>query len=282
LHDTSYRFPQYKYLKMQLSNITYNDLKEIGKLQPEGWQDIVPEFEYYIRKKFCFPVKAMIDNSIVGVGTLIVFANTGWLAHIIVDQNYRNKGIGFQITEKLINEGKKKSVGTLLLIATELGLPLYKKAGFRMVTEYQYFKRDNPWRDFQLSPNIFPYEDNLNSEIYEMDKKISGEDRRSLLADYLETTLVYIEGSSITGFYMPDLGEGIILANTTEAGLELMKIKYSKVDKAVLPSENQIGIDFLTQNGFTLSETKGTRMILGKEIDWKPEKVFSRIGGNYG
>jgi len=61
-----------------------------------------------------------------------------------------------------------------------------------------------------------------------------------------------------------------------------MKTKYSKADKAVIPSENQIGIDFLKKNGFILSETKGKRMILGKNIDWKPECIFSRIGGNYG
>ncbi|MCK5463227.1 MAG: hypothetical protein KAI95_09430 [Bacteroidales bacterium] len=61
-----------------------------------------------------------------------------------------------------------------------------------------------------------------------------------------------------------------------------MKIKYSKVDKAVLPGENHPGTNFLRQNGFTLSDTKGTRMILGQEIDWKPEHIYSRIGGNFG
>ena len=81
---------------------------------------------------------------------------------------------------------------------------------------------------------------------------------------------------------MPDLGEGLILASDTSAGLELMKIKYSKVDKAVLPGENHFGTNFLGENGFTLSDTKGTRMILGQEINWKPEHIYSRIGGNFG
>jgi len=267
---------------MQFRNITYNDLNEIRKLQPEGWPDIVPEFEYYIGKRFCYPVKAISDNEIVGIGTLIVFDNTGWLAHIIVDKNYRNRGVGSQITQKLINIGNENSVKTLLLIATELGLPIYKKAGFRIITEYQYFKRIKPWKDFQFSPNIFSNKDSFHSMIFELDEIISGENRRSLLADYLENSLVYIENNSVQGFYMPGLGEGLVLANTTDAGLELIKMKYSKVDKAVLPADNYIAANFLKRNGFTLSDTKGTRMILGKEIDWEPEHVFSRIGGNYG
>ena len=81
---------------------------------------------------------------------------------------------------------------------------------------------------------------------------------------------------------MPGLGEGLIYASTAEAGLELIKIKYSKVNRAVLPGENPSGTNFLRQNGFTLSDTKGTRMILGQEIDWKPEHIYSRIGGNFG
>lgn len=267
---------------MNFSNVTYNDLSDIGKLQPPGWPDIVPEFEYYIRKKFCCPIKAALNNKTVGVGALIVFNHTAWLAHIIVDSKHRNRGIGSQITEKLISEGNKKSIQTYLLIATEMGLPLYEKIGFKIVSEYQYFKRDKPWRGFKLSSNIYPYENNLDSRIFELDETITGENRRSLIADYLKTTLVYIEDKSLTGIFIPDLGEGTIIATSREAGLELMKVKHSNAEKAVLPIENQTGTDFLLQNGYKLTDTKGTRMILGKTINWKPKQIFSRIGGNFG
>ncbi len=61
--------------------------------------------------------------------------------------------------------------------------------------------------------------------------------------------------------------EGLILADTIEDGIELMKVKYSKIDKAVISSENTAGIEFLKQNGFVEIQTKGTRMILGKDVD---------------
>ncbi len=267
---------------MHFGEITYNDLNEIRKLQPQGWTDIVPEYEYYMGRDFCFSVKALLDSKIVGVGTLIVFDKTAWLAHIIVDKNHRNSGLGFKITGKLINIGNSKSVKSLLLIATELGFPVYKKAGFRIISEYRFFKREKTWRDSRLSPRILPYKDGQDLKIFELDEKISGQNRKSLLEGYLKNSLVYIQNGSVLGFYVPDLGEGLILASTTEAGLALMKKKYSKVDKAVLPGENLTGINFLKTNGFSLTDTRGTRMILGQEIKWKPGKVFSRIGGNYG
>ncbi len=61
-----------------------------------------------------------------------------------------------------------------------------------------------------------------------------------------------------------------------------MNLKYSTSDKAVLPSENIAGIEFLKQNGFVENTTKGTRMIMGKELEWKPNNVYSRISGNFG
>jgi len=97
----------------------------------------------------------------------------------------------------------------------------------------------------------------------------------------LSNAEVYAENNKVIGFYLPDLKEGLIYADTDEAGLELMKLKYTKVDKAVLPSDNIAGIEFLQQNGFTETR-KGTRMILGNDLDWNPKKIFGRIGGNLG
>jgi hypothetical protein len=116
----------------------------------------------------------------------------------------------------------------------------------------------------------------------ELDNKISDENRGSLLFDNLSTSKVYIQKNSVQGVYIPDLGEGLVIADTIFAGLELMKDKYSEIDKAVLPAENHAGNSFLEQNGFVKIPTKGTRMIYGEYCRWKPDKIFSRIGGNLG
>ena len=92
---------------MQYDIVNHIDLEEIGDLQPDGWPDIINEFEFYITCDFCNPIKATIGNRIVGVGTSIIFENSAWLAHIIVDSDSRNKGLGFQIVERLLNDLKE-------------------------------------------------------------------------------------------------------------------------------------------------------------------------------
>jgi GNAT superfamily N-acetyltransferase len=266
---------------MNFETITYYDLDEIRNLQPKDWPDIIPDFQFYILSSFCNPIKTRISGKIVGIGASIVFNNTSWIAHIIVDNDYRNKGIGFQIVNKLLKVLKSDSISTISLIATDLGKPVYIKAGFRDVSEYLFLQRENPWIDSPIKANIITYSERYRKMIYELDKKISGEDRDILLADYLNNSKIYVKNDKVLGYYVPDLKDGLIYADTDEAGLELMKFKYAKIDKAVLPSENIVGLEFLKQNGFILTR-KGTRMICGKNLYWKPKKIFSRIGGNFG
>jgi GNAT superfamily N-acetyltransferase len=266
---------------MQFERILHEDFDEIRRLQPDDWPDIIPSLQYYIESDFCFPVKVIIDNNITGIGTSIKLQKTCWLAHIIVDPTFRNRGIGFQIVSQLINNLTSKPSDTVLLIATKLGEPVYKKAGFRMVTEYLFFKREKAWNPGPISANIIPYTDVHRSRVFELDKRITGEVREKLIADHLDTALLYITDNIVLGYYLPGLGEGLIVADIPEAGLELMKLKYATVDKAVLPSENKAGIDFLKQNGF-IETSKGFRMILGNDLNWKPERIYSRIGGNFG
>jgi hypothetical protein len=267
---------------MHFETITYNDLDEIRNLQPEGWSDIIPDFEYYIKATFCNPIKTKVKNKIVGIGASIVFNNTSWLVQIIVDCNFRRRGIGYQIVKQLLESLEKDSIETCSLVATELGQPIYTKHGFRVVSEYYFMQRKNPWKDKPVSKKVVSFQEKHRSQIYELDRRISGENREKLMTVYLGNSIVYFDKDEVLGYYIPSLREGPIFADTENAGLELMKIKYATVDKAVLPPDNFAGIEFLKQNGFVETDTKATRMILGKDINWKPEKIYSRIGGNLG
>ena len=266
---------------MILESITYNDLEKIRNLQPQNWGDIIPSMEFYIRSTFCTPIKATIDTKIVGIGTFINFGNTSWIAHVIVDSDYRNNGIGSQIVNGLLERIKKDAIQTCSLIATDLGKPVYLKAGFRTVTEYSFLQKEKPWVDRPVSKNVIPFDEKYRTAIYELDKVISGENREMLLKGILESSMLYIENGNVVGYYMPGLKEGLISADTNEAGLELMKLKYSKADKAALPIDNIEGLEFLKQNGF-VETIQWTRMLFGKDLNWSPQKMYSRMGGNFG
>ncbi len=106
---------------MSIENISFTDLDQLKSLQPEGWPDITDEFEFYIRSDFCHPIKIRLYGKIVGIGVSIAFEKSAWLAHIIVDPNYRNRGLGYEIVNELIkNLRETRPIETFMLIATEI------------------------------------------------------------------------------------------------------------------------------------------------------------------
>jgi len=269
-------------MKTKFEPITIDDLGEISLLRPEGWPDIVPDFEFYMRSPFCYPIKTSLDGRIVGIGVLIDFRQTCWLAHIIVHKHYRKRGIGNQITLELMTMAKKKGIPTCLLIASDMGKPVYEKVGFKLVTEYVPLKKEKPWPVEPVHIGIVPFREEHRDMIYTMDRKISGEDRRILLDEYMSVTKVYVNNNKVEGYYIPRLKQGPIYAEIREAGLALMQLKYADTDIAVIPQENNFALEYLIQNGFTDAGRKATRMIYGDDIDWEPDKIYGRIGGNLG
>lgn len=266
---------------MILDTIVINDIPKLRDLQPEGWTDIIPVFEYYVRMPFCKPVKVMAEDKIAGIGTGISLVNTAWLAHIIVNPEFRKRGIGSFIADQLLNILKNSGCETVSLIATELGFPVYKKAGFTEQTEYVFFEREKPLNNYHSNENVFGLTNITTDDIIAFDKKVSGEDRSRLLIDKLENSYGYQKNGKITGYYLPGFGEGFIAADNMEAGIELMRLRYSLSNKGALPVENREGISFLKENGFT-EKKRAKRMFLGKEFLWHPEKIYNRIAGNLG
>lgn len=264
----------------EIESFTSYDLDAVAGLQPDGWPDIFPTIEYYCKTDFCFPLKATLAGKVVGIGTAIIHGYTAWLGHIIVSPNHRNAGIGSAITKALIDLSLRNSCRSLLLLATTLGEPVYKKFGFEVETKYLFF--DNGISPSpEASPDITPFQKAHEEALFELDRFVSGEDRKKLLREHLNNTRVFVENNLLKGFYMPSLGEGLIIADSPAAGLALMKLRMASTKKFCIPILNENALNFLSQNGYA-EYRRASRMILGEKVIWDGSKIYSRIGGNLG
>jgi GNAT superfamily N-acetyltransferase len=286
-----------------------NDLGSISHLRPEGWDDLVPRFEFYLAAPFCFPVAGMVGRHIAAVGCAIVNGATGWIAHIIVDAPFRSGGFGRAITEHCIDDLESRGCETQLLVATALGEPLYKKLGFATVSTYNFYRvprlktgETDPSRGPRLQtgavdpgrgprlethtadPHIEPLLQPDLPQVYELDRELMGETRRHVLEWFNQDGWGYFDGRTrdLRGFFLPRAGEGLIAARDAEAGCALLAFKHSRPDcKSVLPAANAPGNEFLEAHEFE-HYLEAPRMLRGKPVAWKPRALFSRIGGWYG
>jgi GNAT superfamily N-acetyltransferase len=278
---------------MTITSITKPDLQLLNEFRPDGWKDIVKPFKYYIAKSFCRPVKLVLNDEIAGIGATIQFGNTAWLAHVIVRSGYRNQGIGTKIVGYLIEHLRNRTCESLSLITTDLGYPIYKKAGFVDQCDYVFFERKALF-DPALAPSPAPAPapapapDHLISTcvshheaIFGLDREASCEERRDLLKDYLAGSLVYEKDRLVRGFFLPALGDGLIVADNYEAGISLMKQRLMSMSNCAIPAGNRKGELFLLDEGF--KETRrARRMTMGPEFPWKPDWFYNRIAGNLG
>lgn len=266
---------------MVIKNLKQNEVGLLVDLTPSGWEDLLPIFNFYTNSVFCFPVKAIIDNKIIGIGTTIIHDDIAWLAHIIVHPDYRNKGIGKLITQTLVDSLDMKKCQTIYLIATDLGTPVYKKLGFETETNYLIFKDLKNKSSWVPSENISLYTDDLKVQIAEIDQKISGERRMFHLEDHLRNSYVFRKNNIVEGYYLPSFGEGLIMANTSSSGIELLKFHLSTNENAAFPSDNLIASEFMDQNNHKAYK-RVKRMRLGKKRVVLLSNIYNRIGGSLG
>lgn len=266
---------------MDIQNLEHIDINFISDLLPIGWEGVIPTIDSYTDTNFCFPIKVSIDKKIVGIGTTIIHNETAWLAHIIVHPDYRNQSIGKVITQTLVDSSYSKSCETIYLLATELGEPVYKKIGFETETEYIVFKREGASEIFKNPGNIVAISNDFKKQILDLDRQVSGEDRILLLEQHLSNGFLYLQDNEAQGFYLPNLGEGLIIATTNSAGHELMKLRLKSKGFAAFPIDNVSATEFMRQNNFKASMTQ-KRMRLGKKRNWQPTNIYNRIGGNLG
>ncbi len=266
---------------MTIQDLKQNDLKSIIDLQPTDWSDILLNFEFYTNSEFCFPIKVIVDNKIVGVGTTIIHNDISWLAHIIVHKDYRNNGIGKLLTQTLVNNSRNKKCDSIYLIATDLGAIVYEKLGFETDTEYLFFKDIKSNSHWTKSKNISLFSEDLKDQIINLDKLVSGEDSFFHIESHLKNGYVYKKDNLVEGFYLPSFGDGLIIAKTDSAGIELMKLRLLTKENAVFPSDNLIATAFMNHNNYKISG-KAKRMRLGRKRPIFLSNIYNRIGGNLG
>jgi hypothetical protein len=265
---------------MNLLPFERTDLDSLKELQPTGWDNITPHFNFYLNSSFCFPMKVISDDKVIGIGASILHDNVAWLAHIIVHSGYRNKGIGSFITQNLINALKSKTE-TIYLIATDMGEPVYKKLGFIAEADYLFFNNGSFGGDVVIADYIKPYEEEYLTKVLAIDLEVYGETRAMHIRPFLPDSFVFINNNKVEGFYLPRFSNGLIVAKNANAGTELMKLRSKAFEYFIFPSDNKPATDYLVKHNYTHFRT-AKRMRLGKSRIWQPENIYNRVSGQIG
>ncbi|MBI5084715.1 MAG: GNAT family N-acetyltransferase [Acidobacteria bacterium] len=253
-----------------LRDLELSEIPMLAGFAPEEWRVALDSvmLDHFGRDYFVARV-AVEQGRIVAVGQGIATGGTGWAGNIIVHPEARRRGLGSRITQDLMDLLRARGCGWLLLVATELGEPVYSRLGFRRSSEYVFLRM--PRMPLTEAADVRRLKAGDADAVFQLDAYATGEARGALLAPHLAA-----------GYFLPTLGAGPVVAANAPAGLALLGFKHALYPgNAVVPEGNLPALRFLLERG--AEETaRAPRMTLGGEPPWRPECVFARGAGYCG
>ena len=269
----------------KIRELLHSDIYLLENLPPPEWSIDLPYFaSLHFGYSYFYAIVAESDNKIIGFGNGILNGKTGWVGNILVTPENRKQGIGYQLTNNIVEFLKDKGCTSQLLVATEMGKNIYSKIGFRVTSTYHRYDLKTESRIITSEKEPEKIRDEDFSSIKKLDMEITGEDRSQFIERFFTTGLISKCGKTgeLKAVYLPDLGNGSIISKETEAGLEFLNLRAGHGKKTVIvPPENIDAVEFLKIEGYEFHSIL-PRMTLGEEVDWHPNFIFNRGAGYIG
>jgi GNAT superfamily N-acetyltransferase len=233
----------------------------------------------------CRPVVAVLGTRIVGTGLAAIHGSAGWVGVIFVVPELRGHGLGRALTEAACTLLETAGCASLVLVATELGRPVYDRLGFREQTRYHMFGAE-PLGTAPTPPagsTLRPVRPNDIDALATLDRLATGEDRRPLVERYADGGwLIESDGRLHGGFLLPTVrGNAALIASRPEDAACLLDLHRHLTPAggrawAGLLSENEAGRRLLAELGWT--EWKSfPRMVRGPEPEWQPSMIWGQF-----
>ena len=281
---------------MKLRVMTMKDIPGGVRLNTlAGWNQTEADWSCFLRASphGCF---VMEDGAVVvgTVATLPFEDRFAWISMVLVDPDYRNRGIGSELLRRAIEHLDDAGIPTLKLDATPLGKPLYEKLGF--VSEFE-IERWNLRRKVEenvgASAEIAPAAQ--LKEVLAFDRQIFGADRSNLLGFLAERgpalTLAVVRGTQVQGYafgrrglFADHLGPWMASDPDTARIMLTDFLRRSSRDTVIVDAlqANKVAGESLRDYGFTIARPL-TRMCRGpNDFPGRPELLCAILGPEFG
>jgi len=102
------------------------------------WGLLKEDFEFMMKLEPAGCFVAMDDGKFVGLAITILFENLGWIGNVIVDSNYRTRGVGSLLVKEGIAYLKGRGASTVGLYSYMGTVSFYERLGFQKDRVFTY------------------------------------------------------------------------------------------------------------------------------------------------
>jgi GNAT superfamily N-acetyltransferase len=256
-----------------------------GAILRDHWGDRRTWFEFATTQPECRPVVAELDGALAGTGVGTRNGSVGWVGTIWVEPERRGGGLGRALTQAVIDRLEASGCRTLVLVATDQGLPLYERMGFELQTRYRILEApglDATTDAPDAAVRAFGTAD--LPAVLDLDRAATGEDREHAVRRFASprTAKVLEIAGAIRGSVIraPWGGGATVATNVTDA-IRLLDARRRASGAAGrvrvgLVEENVAGLAALGAAGLT-PIWSAPRLIRGESLDWQPDWIWGQF-----
>ena len=285
---------------MRLRGMTKADIPAGMRLKEiAGWNQTAADWQRFLDSspEGCFV--AEIEGQVRGTVTTISFENRfAWIGMVLVDPDFRGRGIGTRLLERAIEHVDGLKIPAIKLDATPQGKPLYEK--LRFLPEYEigrWSRRRFPHEAAESAS--FGAREVISQELLEtickFDREIFGADRGFLLksvhADAPDFTVGILHSGRLEGYAFGRRGSfadhlGPWMATDASTARQLLETFFAHSSREIqvvdcLNSRSFAG-DLLKSSGFSYTRPL-IRMFRGSnDYPGRPELLCSILGPEFG
>jgi ribosomal protein S18 acetylase RimI-like enzyme len=222
------------------------------------------------------------ERRVVGTAVATRYRHTGWIGHVFVRPEVRGHGLGTRMTSVAMDVLQRAGCPTILLVATDLGRPIYERMGFEVESYYHEMRGTALPRTAELAP-YRPLLPSDRAALAALDRQATGDDRGSILTRFQDFAWGLSRNGGLAGAAVPLPWGGAWAAllpgaadAEADAFVRLLRTAGSVGPEVTLypPDENRQALDLLRENGFEELRTV-PRMVLGKRSEWQPAALWN-------
>lgn len=281
---------------LAIRDATLDDLPAIAALRESvGWGVQPWALHLVIRREGARCLVGVEDDGTVSaVGSGIVYGRLGFVGNMVVAEEWRRRGIGSLILERITGFLEASGCERLELNATSEGRPLYERHGFRSVgtsSTAQIPRTTSLHRDREVSVRRASGDE--LERLSDYDRPRFGGDRRAvlevLLADPDGTCLVAERDGALAGYgcVREDGGRiGPFVADAPSIAETILAEAFARTPavndlRLNLPPGNENGADWLRRLRVPIEGWDG-RMARGAALPRREETIYGMTVGALG
>lgn len=260
-----------------------------------GWNQTREDWERFLQAnpEGCFVADQ--DGAVAGTVTTIIYENRlAWVGMVLVDSQFRGKGIGTALLLNAIHYLDARKIPCVKLDATPQGRPIYARLGFH--DEYE-IERHCLRRERHSKASLALVADSAESieTLLKLDREVFGADRsdllRSMAASAPELIVTTRLDDAVDGFALGRKGSqadhlGPWVASNAPAAREAFEAFLLRSQRDVVfvdvMKDNPSALALLAEKGFQFSR-RLTRMYRGENAHrGRPDLLYSILGPEFG